>query len=143
MKSNISFVIAVACAVLALAVPAAWAALTRDAGDATTARLGLESSPVVIRDAGDAAGARVGRRPFAVVSRDAGDATSARLKLESSSVVVRDAGDATAARVSQASKESAGSGLEWKIAPAFGLAFAALVAVFAAGRLARTRRLAH
>jgi hypothetical protein len=52
------------------------------------------------RDAGDASGARLARKspPVAVV-RDAGDATRAQLSLYASPViVVRDSGDADAAR---------------------------------------------
>jgi hypothetical protein len=116
MKSSIQIVrrlstaIGLAGAALVLAVPVAWGngQPYRDAGDATTARLALHPSPVVIRDADDATAAKLALHPSPVVIRDAGDATAAKLALHPSPVVIRDAGDATAANAEMRNGPRAG-----------------------------------
>jgi len=95
-----------------LAVSSAWGASApgRDSGHASGARLGLSTPAQNVRDAGDATAARLvlqsRKAPPITVVRDAGDATAAKNGLRGGSErnqsrvpVVRDAGDATAARL--------------------------------------------
>jgi hypothetical protein len=100
MTPRILTTTAVVGAALVIAVPAAWGngQPYRDAGDATSAKLALQSSPLVIRDTGDATATKLALRSPLVV-RDAGDATATRLALQASPLVIRDAGDAAAARL--------------------------------------------
>jgi hypothetical protein len=97
---------------IVLGISVAWGANgpSRDAGDATPARLALTTPAQVIRDSGDATATRLVLRsrhePPITVVRDAGDATAAKSKLRHSGPhkqsmvrVVRDAGDATAAKL--------------------------------------------
>jgi len=102
---------------LVLAVSSAWGASSpsRDAGDASGARLGLTKPAQVIRDAGDATSAKLvlstrHGSPVMVV-RDAGDATAARsgrrhggVHKLSNAQVVRDSGDATQAKPNSGSR---------------------------------------
>src|SRR6266516_1208487 len=86
MTRRILIISAVVGAALMLAVPAARGngQPSRDAGDATSARLAL-GSPLVVRDTGDAVAARLALRssPSPLVIRDAGDAVAAKLTFQS------------------------------------------------------------
>jgi hypothetical protein len=148
MKPKITLVIALAGAAFLLGATAALAqgGERRDAGDATRAKLALQSPMVVVRDAGDAARARFDLERPAGFIRDAGDAAAAKQTLLSSPIVVRDAGDSTSARLASSSKPARGR-LELAIEPAqlglgFGIVLLVLTIVVAV-RLARSQRLAH
>jgi hypothetical protein len=101
MTLRIITITAVVGAALVLAVPVAWGngQPYRDDGDATSAKLALQSSPLVIRDAGDSTAAKFALQSSPPVIRDTGDATAARLALQSSPLVIRDTGDAVAAKL--------------------------------------------
>ena len=102
---------------LVLAVSSAWGASSpsRDAGDASGARLELAKSAQVVRDAGDATSAKLAfstrhGSPVMVV-RDAGDATAATsgrshggVHKLSNAQFVRDSGDATQAKLNSGSR---------------------------------------
>jgi hypothetical protein len=97
---------------IVLGVSVVWGASgpSRDAAEATAARLALTTPAQVIRDSGDATAARRVLRsrhaPPITVVRDTGDVTAAKGRLRHSGPhkqsmvrVVRNAGDATAAKL--------------------------------------------
>jgi hypothetical protein len=153
-------VLALGIATMTFVVPAAQANdrlvddYFRDAGDATAAKLALQSSPLVIRDAGDATAAKLALQSSPLVIRDAGDATAAKLALQSSPLVIRDAGDATAAKLAlQSSPASSspeqpstalGQEIDWaQLGIGFGVGMFILPGVILAVRFTRSHRLAH
>jgi hypothetical protein len=138
MTRRILTITTVVGAAFVLVVPAAWGngQPYRDAGDATSAKLTLQSSPIVFRDAGDATSARLTLQSSPIVFRDAGDATSAKLTLQGNP-------QAVSAAVPVSAPDS-GTQIEWlQIGVGFGVGILLALGLGLAVRVTRIRQLAH
>jgi hypothetical protein len=140
-------------AAFAFAVPAGWANEPyRDHGDATDAKLALQSAPaplVVIRDHGDATDAKLALQSSPVVARE----NAQRGYLRSPSEIIRDHGDATQAKLAARSPDMTPAGefkptsswdINWsQLGVGFGIGMFFVLGLFLAVRLTRSQRLAH